>query len=82
MFLKYQPSKRKELNEFRHKIRHLRKIGRNKIIERINAYKNNEPIPDDILSTILAGYSNKRLFNINLIKQIRNLLIILKRMAR
>jgi hypothetical protein len=39
-------------------IRYIRKLGKEKIVERINAYKNNEYMPDDILSSILASYSN------------------------
>jgi hypothetical protein len=39
-------------------IRYIRKLGKDKIVERINAYKNNEYMPDDILSSILASYSN------------------------
>ena len=39
-------------------IEHIREMGRNKILERVNAYKNNEHMPEDILSTILSNYSN------------------------
>ena len=38
-------------------IRYLRKIGKDKIMERITAFKNNEHIPDDILSAILKSNS-------------------------
>lgn len=38
-------------------IRYLRKLGRDRIQERINAFKNNEHMPDDILSSILNSFS-------------------------
>lgn len=37
--------------------RFLRKLGKDKILERINAFQNNEYTPNDILSSILSGYS-------------------------
>ena len=48
---------RKEVKEFGHMVGHIRELGRNKIMERINAYKNKEHMPDDILSSILSDYS-------------------------
>ena len=39
-------------------IEYIREMGRNKILERVNAFKNNEHVPEDILSTILDNYSN------------------------
>lgn len=39
-------------------IEHIREMGRNKILERVNALKNNEHMPEDILSSILSNYSN------------------------
>lgn len=39
--------------------RYIRQIGKEKILERISAFKNNEHMADDILSSILASYSNK-----------------------
>jgi hypothetical protein len=45
-------------------IRHIRKVGREKIVERINAFKNNEHMPNDILSAILTSYSkSNEIFN-------------------
>ena len=55
--LKYKPSKRGEIQEFKNMIRYLRKMGKEKIMERITAFKNNEHIPDDILSAILTSNS-------------------------
>ena len=52
------PSKQKEVKEFREIIKYLRDMGRNKILERVNAFKNNEHMPDDILSSILSDMSN------------------------
>ena len=54
---KYMPSKQKEIKEFRHMIEYIRDLGRNKILERVNAYKNNEHMADDILSAILSDSS-------------------------
>jgi hypothetical protein len=39
--------------------RMIRKIGKDKIIDRISAYKNNEYMPNDILSSILSSYSKR-----------------------
>ena len=55
--MKYKPWKFNEIREFKKTIRNIRQIGRNRILERLNAFKNNEHIPDDILSSILANYS-------------------------
>lgn len=60
--------------------RHLRELGRNKIMERINAIKNNEEVRDDILSSILKGLSmfgyvklfKKPIFKQDLIKRKKN----------
>ena len=52
------PSNQKEIKEFRQIIKYLRDMGRNKILERVNAFKNNEHMPDDILSSILSDMSN------------------------
>ena len=38
--------------------KYLRKVGRDKIMERIAAIENNEYVPTDILSQILEGFSN------------------------
>ena len=56
------PWKQKEVKEFCNIIQHLREIGRNKIMERINAFKNNEHLPNDILTAILKSNSNYKKF--------------------
>jgi hypothetical protein len=38
-------------------MKYLRNLGKEKILERIRAFKNNEYIPDDILSNILKSCS-------------------------
>ena len=48
----------KEKKDTRFMIEYIRDLGRKKIIERVNAYKNNEHLPDDILTAILKNYSN------------------------
>ena len=58
MNLKYFPSNQKEVTEYRDMLSYLRNIGQKKIMERIEAFKNNEHIPNDILSAILKGNSN------------------------
>ena len=47
------------MKDFRNMVHYIRDTGRNKIMERINAYKNNEHMPDDILSSILSSSSNE-----------------------
>ena len=50
---------------------YLREIGQKKILERIDAFKNNEHLPDDILSAILKSNSNyKKSYHINVLKDI------------
>lgn len=56
--MQYQPSKQGEVKETKNMIEHIREMGRNKILERVNALKNNEHMPEDILSSILSNYSN------------------------
>ena len=59
MYLKkYLPSSKQDVNDFRQMLSYLRELGQKKIVERIDAYKNNEHIPNDILSAILKGNSN------------------------
>jgi hypothetical protein len=50
--------KKKSKSEFVEKIRALRKIGRDRIMERLQAMQNNDTLPDDILTNILKAYSN------------------------
>jgi hypothetical protein len=42
-------------------IRYIRKLGQEKIVERIKAYKKNEYIPNDILSAILKSHSKEQI---------------------
>jgi hypothetical protein len=46
-------------------IEYIREMGRNKILERVNAFKNNEHMPDDILSNIMSNYSNDHIVLLN-----------------
>jgi hypothetical protein len=48
-----------DIKEFKTSIDYIRNIGREKILERLNAMKNEEHIPtDDILASILKNWSN------------------------
>ena len=55
----YRPIKYREVRDFKRIARFVRKIGRDKIMERIKAMENNEHVPNDILTSILEGFSNK-----------------------
>lgn len=55
--LQYNPLRFRKINEFKSLVKFIRKVGKDKLIERINAFKNNEHMPDDILSSILQSYS-------------------------
>ena len=46
-------------------VKHLREIGREKILERLKAIQNNEYVPDDILSNIMKNYSNSFLNDVH-----------------
>ena len=56
-FFQYNPKEYSNIKELKSIARLIRKIGREKILERIKAFKNNEYVPDDILSNILKTYS-------------------------
>lgn len=51
------------IKEIKQIIRNLRQIGREKILERIKAFQNNEHVPDDILSNILKSCSKEIIFD-------------------
>ena len=52
----------KEVSDFKRMIREIRELGRNNILEHITALKNNDQMPNDILSIALKNYSkNKKL---------------------
>jgi hypothetical protein len=50
------------IKEIKQIIRNLRQIGREKILERIKAFQNNEHMPNDIISNILKSCSKKIIF--------------------
>ncbi len=50
-------SSRDDIKEFKQLIEYIRNVGKEKILERLNAIKNEEHIPTDILSTILKSWS-------------------------
>jgi predicted transcriptional regulator len=60
--LKINPFKFKIINEFKVKVRELRRIGREKILERLQAIQNNEQLPEDMLTIILKSYSKNANF--------------------
>ena len=59
-YIRFRPSKQNDVKNFRKMMKYLRKVGRDRIVERIAAFKNNEHLPDDILSSILSSYSKKK----------------------
>lgn len=61
LYLKYKPWKFREIRDFKMMVRYLRKLGKEKIVERITAFKKNEHMPDDILSAILTSFSKKKI---------------------
>jgi hypothetical protein len=67
-------SSRDEIKEFKLLIEDIRKIGREKILERLDAMKNEEHVPTDILSTILKSWSKCLIYTNkdSLIQIIRN----------
>ncbi len=50
-------SSRDEIKEFRILVENIRNVGREKILDRLEAMKNEEHVPTDILSTILKNWS-------------------------
>ncbi len=70
---KYKWTKRKEVSGFKHFLSKVRKIGKDKILERLNDLKNKDHVPNDILSSILNNWSK---FFIKSKKQIWNLWIL------
>lgn len=55
--MQFRPLKHSEVNEFRKMTRYLREMGKEKIVERIDTYSNEDNISNDILSSILASFS-------------------------
>lgn len=57
-FFRINPYNWKKLKDLKKMIRYLRQVGRDKILERINVYKEQESAEaNDILSSILKSYS-------------------------
>ncbi len=54
---KFKPSSRKDIKDYRSFIDYLRNTGKEKILERLNALKNQDYVPSDILTTILHNWS-------------------------
>jgi hypothetical protein len=65
-FFKHNPLNWLYIYRYRRIIRELRKIGRDQINLRIEAIKNNEYVPNDILTTILFNSSLLFVSHINL----------------
>ena len=57
-FIKLKPHKWPLIWQYRQVIRYLRQVGREQIVARINAIKNGDYLPNDILTTILNTHSN------------------------
>lgn len=55
--LKYKPSSRKDIKDVKTFIQYIRETGKDKILERLKALKNQEHVPSDILSSILHSWS-------------------------
>ncbi len=56
-FSKYKISSRKEIKDLEVYMKYLRETGREKIMDRLRAIKNQEHVPTDILSSILHSWS-------------------------
>lgn len=56
-FIQYKPHKWLDLYRFKKAVMYLRKVGREQLMNRIKAMKNNEYLPNDILTTILTTNS-------------------------
>ena len=57
--MKYKLNKRGKIAKYRKLVRTLRDVGRQQILNRIEAIKNGEVLPDDILTAILKNYGMK-----------------------
>jgi len=58
-FIKFKPHKWPLIWKYRKVVRYLRKVGREQIVARINAIKNGEYLPNDILTTILNSHKDE-----------------------
>lgn len=55
-YIKYKPNKWSFLNKHRQAIKFLRDTGREQILRRIEMFKKNQELPNDILTTILKSH--------------------------
>jgi hypothetical protein len=55
-YIKYKPNKWSFLNKHRQAIKFLRDTGREQILKRIEMIKENQELPNDILTTILKSH--------------------------
>jgi hypothetical protein len=49
-----------KIREYAKIVKWMREVGREKITERLNAIKNGDPLPDDILANVLKNFSKKK----------------------
>ena len=54
--IKYKPHKWNFLKKHKNAINYLRDTGRNQLLKRLEMIKNNEELPNDILTTILKSH--------------------------
>lgn len=55
-FIKYKPHKWHFLMKHKQAVSYLRKTGRDQLIKRLDMIKNNQELPNDILTTILKSH--------------------------
>ena len=55
--IKWKPHKWPQIMRYRKVVRYLRQVGREQILNRLNAIKNGDYLPNDILTTILNTHS-------------------------
>ena len=59
-FLKYKPHKMGFIKKHKTEVRYLRETGRTQILKRLEMIKNNEELPNDILTSILKSHGNDK----------------------
>ena len=59
-FLKYKPHKMGFIKKHKTAVRYLRETGRTQILKRLEMIKNNEELPNDILTSILKSHGNDK----------------------
>jgi hypothetical protein len=55
--IKWNPFTYSKRNNFRKMVKHLRNLAKEKLMARLSAMQNNEPVPNDILGNILKTCS-------------------------